>query len=44
MSQRELGRCCDVSGPLWDSKDTGAYFGGRNPDLGMQKLERDIQK
>lgn len=43
VGQRELERCCGVSGPLWDPKDTEASFGGENPRSEHAKA-RDIQK
>lgn len=43
MGQRELERCCGVSGPLWDPKDMEASFGGENPRSEHAKA-RDIQK
>lgn len=39
MGQRKLGRCCDVSGSLWNTGTQEHTLEGRPPDLGVKKLE-----
>ena len=44
MGQKELGRCCGVSGPSGTPSTQENILEGRTPNLDTQKLERDFQK
>lgn len=44
MGQRELERCCGISDPLWDPKDTGASFGGENSRSGHAEARKRHQR